>query len=178
MWYSYHLFWISDVTVLGWGDILWYCLGFICYCRGLGAGTRGTICSCLPHHYGAKLRKSMKAKKNGTVIQALFLYCMLWSQMFCLLYFIFVCFLGSFRNFPTHLYVNSGTHQTVWSTIKTPPSSPDTPCLVHSSMIVALFIMSESLLFNAQWAICQLYHGENKFHMFYFNEMMLVFALY
>jgi hypothetical protein len=45
-------------------------------------------------------------------------------------------------------------------------------------MTFSLFIMSESLLFNASWAICQLYHGENKFHIFHFNEMMLVSALY
>jgi len=30
--------------------------------------------------------------------------------------------------------------------------------------------VSELLLFNAKWAIFQLYHGENKLH---FNEMMM-----
>jgi hypothetical protein len=44
----------------------------------------------------------------------------------------FVCFLGSFWNFP-------------WSTIKTPTSSPHTSCLVHSN-IFALFIMSEWII--------------------------------
>jgi hypothetical protein len=31
------------------------------------------------------------------------------------------------------------------------------------------------LLFNAKWAISQLYHGENKLH---FNEMMMMSTLY
>jgi hypothetical protein len=35
--------------------------------------------------------------------------------------------------------------------------------------------MSEWLLFNANWAIFQLYHGENKL---IFNEMMTRSALY
>jgi hypothetical protein len=35
--------------------------------------------------------------------------------------------------------------------------------------------MSEWLLFNANWAIFQLYHGENKL---IFNEMMMRSALY
>jgi len=36
-------------------------------------------------------------------------------------------------------------------------------------------VWSEWLLFNANWAIFQLYHGENKL---IFNEMMMRSALY
>ena len=36
-------------------------------------------------------------------------------------------------------------------------------------------IASEWLVFNAKWAICQQYHGENTL---YFNEMIMMFALY
>ena len=35
--------------------------------------------------------------------------------------------------------------------------------------------VSEWVLVNVEWAICQLHHGENKSH---FNEMMLHFTLY
>ena len=36
-------------------------------------------------------------------------------------------------------------------------------------------LLSDSLLFNAKWAIIQLYHGKKKLH---FNEMMIMFAMY
>ena len=37
------------------------------------------------------------------------------------------------------------------------------------------FVMSEWLLFNAKWAIFQIYNGENKL---YFNEIMIMSPLY
>ena len=45
---------------------------------------------------------------------------------------------------------------------------------LHSSFITEEWA-SEWLLFNANWAIFQLYHGENKL---IFNEMMMRSALY
>ena len=138
------IFWIFDVTILvGLGERgVGCCLGFICNLfqklRFWGKGDYLFLPP--PPLLWGKIKKTHERNKHFTVYSGFILYGILWSQMFCLLYFLFA-FLAVSET--SHLHVHSGAHQTVWSTIKTPTSSPHTSCLVHSNIIFALFIMSE-----------------------------------
>ena len=100
------IFWIFDVTVLGEGG---YCLGFICNFRGLGAGARGTICSCPPphHYFGVKLRKSMK-EKNILQLFKLYFY-MVCFEAKRFVYYIFCLLSWQFQKLPTSMSISAPT---------------------------------------------------------------------
>ena len=80
------------------------CLGFICNFRGLGSGARGTICSCLLHHYyGAKLRKRMNETNILQFIQAL--YYMVYFEAKCFVYYIFCLLSWQFQKLLTSMSI-------------------------------------------------------------------------
>ena len=142
------IFWIFDVTILGGEGGVGYCLGFICNFRGLGSGARGTICSCLLHHYyGAKLRKRMNETNILQFIQVL--YYMVCFESKCFVYYIFCLLSWQFQKLLTSMSIPALTKMSDPLLKLQPPHHTHPIWSTPTGYLPSLLWVSESLLFNA-----------------------------